>query len=103
MHEVNAMSVKDMELLLAQQQAAIDLERAKTAVANGRAFVVLLFALIMAVAALVDKAALWLALLPLASIGAAYLADGVLRRYQPYLSIVSIVCALASLLIIFYL
>lgn len=94
------MTDEDFELLHAKQQGELVLERAKTAAASGRLCVAMAFALIIAVAALVDKQALWLAFFPLASVAFAYLVD---RLYRPSLSILSIACAAASLLVIFYL
>jgi len=82
---------------------SFEIERMKNAVANGRLFNVLMFVLIIVVATQSDRGALWLAFSPILSVGAAYLADGPGARFQPVLSIVSIVCAVASFLIIFYL
>jgi hypothetical protein len=80
----------------------VQIERAKTAVGNGRLFNVLMFALIVIVAVQIDIAALWLAFAPVVSIGAAYLADGIGARFQRYLSIASIAFAISAFLVIIY-
>lgn len=78
------------------------IEQLRTIVANGRLFNVLMFVLVLFVAAQIDMAALWLALAPIMSIGAAYLADGIRARFQRLFSFASIAFAVAAFLVIFY-
>ena len=78
------------------------IEQLRTIVLNGRIFNILTFVLILFVAAQIDIAALWLAFLPILSIGAAYLADGIGARFARVFSTASIAFALAAFLVIFY-
>lgn len=79
------------------------IERLKNAATNGRMLNVLMFALIIVVALEYDKAAIWLALAPVLSLGAAYLADGPGASARPVFSIASIACSIASFAIVFFL
>jgi len=77
------------------------IEQLKTIVANGRLFNVMMFVLVLFIAAQIDIAALWLAFAPILSIGTAYLTDR-FGRFEKYLSIACIAFAVAPFLVIFY-
>jgi hypothetical protein len=87
---------------MSEEMTIIDIERAKTAVANGQLFNVLMFGLVLIIAVHVDPGAIYLAFAPILSIGAAYLADGIGYRFQRYLSWASIVLAVIPFIVIFY-
>ena len=98
------MEPDDYDLLLQRQhERRCALERAKNATTNGRLFAAMVFLLILSVAAIGSHPALWLAGLPLASIGAAYLGDVIGPRWERPLSIAALAFAVLSLLIFLYL
>ncbi|NTZ90456.1 hypothetical protein [Agrobacterium tumefaciens] len=98
------MEPEDFDVLLQRQhERSCALERAKNATTNGRLFAAMVFLLILAVASTGSHPVLWLAVLPLASIGAAYLGDVIGPRWERPLSIAALSFAVLSLLIFLYL